>query len=173
MRATTSSNLPKPVDKSTYEAVSALAGRLSYGGSEDRISAAIALGETGEARAVAPLIRALIKETAEWRRGDLAVRSSIIEALTRLGPVAEEPLIEIIEASNADLHTRAIAIGALCRVKDQRSELFVDALIVEIERRLAMGRDIRACLRSSEQQPEECQVDHLQAGIQLAFAVLP
>jgi hypothetical protein len=32
---------------------------------------------------------------------------------------------------------------------------------------------LRACLRSSEQQPEESQVDHLQAGIQLAFAVLP
>jgi hypothetical protein len=32
---------------------------------------------------------------------------------------------------------------------------------------------LRACLRSSEQQPEEGQVDHLQAGIQFAFAVLP
>jgi hypothetical protein len=32
---------------------------------------------------------------------------------------------------------------------------------------------LRACLRSSKQQPEECQVDHLQAGVQLAFAVLP
>ena len=33
--------------------------------------------------------------------------------------------------------------------------------------------DIRACLRSSEQQPEEGQVDHLQAGIEFSFAVLP
>jgi iron complex outermembrane receptor protein len=32
---------------------------------------------------------------------------------------------------------------------------------------------LRACLRSSEQQPEKRQVDHLQAGIQFAFAVLP
>jgi hypothetical protein len=32
---------------------------------------------------------------------------------------------------------------------------------------------LRACLRSPEQQPEEGQVDHLQTGIQLAFAVLP
>ena len=32
---------------------------------------------------------------------------------------------------------------------------------------------LRACLRSPEQQPEEGQVDHLQAGIELAFAVLP
>ena len=34
-------------------------------------------------------------------------------------------------------------------------------------------RNLRACLRSPEQQPEEGQVDHLQTGIQLAFAVLP
>ena len=32
---------------------------------------------------------------------------------------------------------------------------------------------LRACLRSSEQQPEEGQVDHLQAGIEFSFAVLP
>jgi len=32
---------------------------------------------------------------------------------------------------------------------------------------------LRACLRSSEQQPEESQVDHLQACVQFAFAVLP
>ena len=32
---------------------------------------------------------------------------------------------------------------------------------------------LRGCLRSLEQQPEESQVDHLQAGIQLALAVLP
>ena len=31
----------------------------------------------------------------------------------------------------------------------------------------------RACLRSLEQEPEECQVDHLQAGVQFALAVLP
>jgi hypothetical protein len=32
---------------------------------------------------------------------------------------------------------------------------------------------LRACLRSSEQQPQKRQVDHLQAGVQFAFAVLP
>jgi hypothetical protein len=32
---------------------------------------------------------------------------------------------------------------------------------------------LRACLRSPEQQPEKRQVDHLQAGVQFAFAVLP
>jgi hypothetical protein len=32
---------------------------------------------------------------------------------------------------------------------------------------------VRACLRSSEQQPQKRQVDHLQAGVQFAFAVLP
>ena len=33
--------------------------------------------------------------------------------------------------------------------------------------------DLRACLRSPEQQSKESQVDHLQAGVQLAFTVLP
>jgi len=44
----------------------------------------------------------------------------------------------------------------------------------ELRQRYREGQEdqLRACLRSSEQQPEECQVDHLQAGIQLAFAVL-
>jgi predicted DNA-binding ribbon-helix-helix protein len=32
---------------------------------------------------------------------------------------------------------------------------------------------LRACLRSSEQQSEEGQVDHLHAGIEFAFAVFP
>jgi Arc/MetJ family transcription regulator len=32
---------------------------------------------------------------------------------------------------------------------------------------------LRACLRSPKQQPEKRQVDHLQAGVQFAFAVLP
>ena len=32
---------------------------------------------------------------------------------------------------------------------------------------------LRACLRSPENQSKEGQVDHLQAGVQLAFAVLP
>ncbi len=32
---------------------------------------------------------------------------------------------------------------------------------------------VRTCLRSLEQQSEESQVDHLQTGVQLSFAVLP
>jgi O-antigen/teichoic acid export membrane protein len=35
------------------------------------------------------------------------------------------------------------------------------------------GTSVRACLRSSEQQSKESQVNHLQAGVQLAFTVLP
>ena len=34
-------------------------------------------------------------------------------------------------------------------------------------------RFLRTCLRSLEQQLEEGQVDHLQAGVQLTFAVFP
>jgi hypothetical protein len=34
-------------------------------------------------------------------------------------------------------------------------------------------KTFRACLRSSEQQSEEGQVDHLHAGIEFAFAVFP
>jgi hypothetical protein len=37
----------------------------------------------------------------------------------------------------------------------------------------ARDKALRACLRSSEQQSEEGQVDHLHAGIEFAFAVFP
>ena len=39
--------------------------------------------------------------------------------------------------------------------------------------RVAIVNCVRACLRSSEQQSKESQVNHLQAGVQLAFTVLP
>ena len=45
---------------------------------------------------------------------------------------------------------------------------FLSSLHLGIARQL-----LRACLRSPEQQSKESQVDHLQAGVQLAFTVLP
>jgi len=41
-----------------------------------------------------------------------------------------------------------------------------------IRQLFAAVQALRARLRSSEQHPEECQVDHLQVGIQFGFAVL-
>ena len=45
---------------------------------------------------------------------------------------------------------------------------FLSSLHLAIARQL-----LGACLRSPEQQSKESQVDHLQAGVQLAFTVLP
>ena len=36
-----------------------------------------------------------------------------------------------------------------------------------------MSRDLRACSKSSEQKRQECEMDELQARVELALAVLP
>jgi outer membrane protein TolC len=62
---------------------------------------------------------------------------------------------------------------------DVISSVFADNVAkLSLARSIASAADslqqfLRACLRSSEQQSEEGQVDHLHAGIEFAFAVFP
>ena len=94
--------------------------------------------------------------------------------------------LELIRDSAATMHSKLVARG----VDALDPDALVQGAIQDLDlvmtflpkgdaglKASALSRTdpclLRACLRSSEQQAEECQVDHLQAGIELAFAVFP
>jgi HEAT repeat protein/Flp pilus assembly protein TadD len=74
--------------------------------------AALALGQTGDPRAVASLIQAL-------RKGGFGFRSRAGNALVRVGPPCVEPLIELLGDEDANL--RALAADCLGRIRDPRA----------------------------------------------------
>ena len=100
----------------------------------------------------------------------------------------EDELLDLMAVAKKQLATVQAATDAM---QKQRGELY-DAIAQLKRMRVTVAEEakkgaaeglsgvtsranaaLRACLRSSEQQPEKGQVDHLQAGIQFAFAVLP
>jgi HEAT repeat protein len=74
-----------------------------------RREAVITLGEMGDERCVAPLVRAL-------RDGDWQVREVAIEALGQVGSPAVEELIKLLR----DWDVRKYAIHALGKIRDER-----------------------------------------------------
>ncbi len=65
-----------------------------------RIDAAIALGQTGDARAVEPLI-------AAWRDSDENVRGTALSAVSKIGIPAIEPLIDAMKHPEIGVRTKA------------------------------------------------------------------
>jgi HEAT repeat protein len=95
-----------------YE-VDGLIDDLKYGSSEDRVNAARALGEIGDARAVDPLISTLKDE-------DSLVRSNASIALGEIGDGrAVDPLIEIL--NDKEWQVRREAAIALGEIGDARA----------------------------------------------------
>ena len=95
-----------------YE-VDGLIDDLKYGSSEDRVNAARALGEIGDARAVDPLISTLKDE-------DSLVRSNASMALGEIGDGrAVDPLIEIL--NDKEWQVRREAAIALGEIGDARA----------------------------------------------------
>jgi HEAT repeat protein len=84
-----------------------------------RREAAVTLGEMGDERCVAPLVRAL-------RDGDWQVREAAIEALGMIGSPAVEPLLR---QPLRDWDIRKYAIRALGKIKDER---VLDPLISQL-----------------------------------------
>lgn len=74
-----------------------------------RREAAVTLGEMGDERCVAPLVRAL-------RDGDWQVREAVIESLGMIG----SPAVDGILRQLRDWDTRKAAIRALGKIKDER-----------------------------------------------------
>ncbi len=77
-----------------------------------RWAAATALGHFRDARAVGPLIQAL--KDRDWY-----VRRAVIQALVNIGVLAVEPLLHVLEKSNADV--RRLAAEILAKINDSRA----------------------------------------------------
>jgi HEAT repeat protein len=84
--------------------VESLISRLSNGSFQQRWTAADALGDIGDPRAVEPLVAAL-----ENRNPSPAVRESAAAALVKIGAPAVEPLIALLSSrSSARLHAAEV-----------------------------------------------------------------
>ncbi len=84
------------------EKLAAMAEDLRYGDKEARCFAAAALGRTGDAGAVDPLVRALGDEDPE-------VQGSVAEALVAIGEPSVRPLIEVLKSEYTDVRRAAAA----------------------------------------------------------------
>ena len=82
------------------EQINRLLDIIKNGGLRDKSSAADALGKTGDARAVEPLIALLSDE-------DSIVQDSAARALGKIGEPAIEPLIALLSYKNPEVRSSA------------------------------------------------------------------
>lgn len=120
------------------EAVTSLVTALTDGSPEVRTSAAEALGEIADPRAVEPLIAALARPEAsspdpseESPAPRMRTRKTVADALGKIGdPRAVEPLIDAL--LDDDRFVRASAAAALGRIADARAvEPLADAAVTD------------------------------------------
>jgi HEAT repeat protein len=111
---------------------------------EERRMAAKALGESGRAQAVQPLIDLLIEEVVKGNGGDRLLHETASNALAKLGPPAVEPLMAAIKEHPSDLRKQAVAARVLGYVADRQVvDSVVEPIFAESMKRLKLGRDIR------------------------------
>jgi len=142
---------PTEAAKSERSSSSPMAGsitellrRLTQGERDERILAAKALGETGRAQAVQPLILTLTNEVTKSGGGDASFQETVSDSLVKLGAVAIKPLIAAISATPADLRSQAIAAKVLKSVAQKEvADAIVEPLFVEFVKRLRFAADIR------------------------------
>ncbi|MDD1716189.1 MAG: HEAT repeat domain-containing protein [Methanolinea sp.] len=108
---------------------------LGQGNREERISAIIQLGRSGDPRAVRPLVDCC-------REGDPAIRRSAIEALGEIGSGrAVDVLIERLDDPGEDPGIRMSAASALATIRNDRA-------LSEVKARVS-NPDIDPALRSA------------------------
>ena len=115
------------------DSVNQLIDQLKDSNASVRIDAAIALGQTGDARAIKPLI-------AAWRDSDENVRGTALSAVSKIGLPAVEALVDAMKHPEIGVRTKASCaldhIGELMgAAKDFRAiEPLIDAFSEESHR---------------------------------------
>jgi len=113
-------------------AVDALVPLLNDRNKDIKESAIIALGKLQDPRSVPLIIQIL--ERLEKEHGERAydLGRSAYNALVRLGPLAVEPLINILKDKNSSYEMKALAISALAEIQDPRAVEPILSLFEEI-----------------------------------------
>lgn len=133
-------------DKRVVELVELLIKALSDKDSNIRESAAAALGEIGDKRAVEPLIDALNDENLNMRR-------STATALGEIGDKrAVEPLIDALK-DEKEWWARISEVNALGKIGDERAVMPLTAVLEDGE-----GRDIRYAAQAALENIEKAKI---------------
>ena len=119
-------------------AVDALVPLLNDRNKDVKESAIISLGKLQDPRSV-PLIIQILERLE--REGDYSERAydlsrSAYNALVRLGPLAVEPLINILKDRNSSYEMKALAISALADIQDPRA---IEPILSLFEETLSLG----------------------------------
>jgi len=113
-------------------AVDALVPLLNDRNKDVKESAIISLGKLQDPRSIPLIIQIL--ERLEWNKSERAydLSRSAYNALVRLGPLAVEPLINILKDKNSSYEMKALAISALADIQDPRAIEPILSLFEEI-----------------------------------------
>ncbi len=114
------------------EAVEALINALKYTSQEKplsaerlRVESAIALGKIADAKAIEPLIDVI-------KGGEIRVQEAAVNALSKIGEPAVEPLISIIKSKDTNMTAKINSAIILGNIGDRRAvEPLINKLLID------------------------------------------